>query len=602
MARLLKNDHIFHLIISSKNHMKTITLFLILAGCTATAQIIHVPGDQPTIQAGINAASDGDTVLVAENTYFENISYNAKKITVASLFLMDGDTSHITNTIINGSQSPDPDMGTVVVFDAGTDSTSILCGFTITGGTGTLAAGYNIRAGGGIFAEGGAKIIHNRIIYNQVINDAEAYGGGVVSGGSTTSWLVIRHNLISHNVASSESAWATGAGLDMYYSCILEYNEISYNECISKFLPAGGGIELYGGAWGHIDFEIKNNSIMHNIAKCTGSNTYSVYGAGVYIAMDCSGNFSNNDISYNQGEIEPGYLGYGCGILVDAVSSENLVIGNNIITHNTFTQGNWQGGGISVWGSNGNFLNNVVNDNTATFGGGIAVASGATNLSTFINNTVTGNQAASGGGLYLQEANVHLINSILWANTADEDSSIFYDGLSVLNVRYSDVENEVVWEGEGNLNADPQLGEDGIHLAGASPVFDKGALNVLINGIWYDCPLTDIDGETSPWGNSLFPEMGADEVSFVSVNEPVTGKKTMLLLSPNPCRDNLKVTSSTGEMPEEATLLNQIGQVVVSIKFSGANPILNLSGLPTGLYHVKVKCANVILTGKVVKL
>jgi len=50
---------------------------LMLASAT-----IDIPSDYSTIQAGINAATSGDTVLVQPGTYREGIDYNGKRITV----------------------------------------------------------------------------------------------------------------------------------------------------------------------------------------------------------------------------------------------------------------------------------------------------------------------------------------------------------------------------------------------------------------------------------------------------------------------------------------------------------------------------------------
>jgi len=98
-----------------------IFLFFLLISTAAIAQnTINVPADQPTIQAAINAAQNGDTVLVAPGTYSENINFVGKAVTVTS-------SGGRTVTTIDGHQA-----GTVVTFGTNEGQNSVLSGFTIT--------------------------------------------------------------------------------------------------------------------------------------------------------------------------------------------------------------------------------------------------------------------------------------------------------------------------------------------------------------------------------------------------------------------------------------------------------------------------------------
>ncbi len=97
---------------------KLIISVLILAG-TASGITIHVPGDAMTIQAGIDSADYGDTILVSAGTYYENITYEGMNVVIIS-------ESGPEQTIISGV-----DSNTVVLFVNQETRSAVLDGFTI---------------------------------------------------------------------------------------------------------------------------------------------------------------------------------------------------------------------------------------------------------------------------------------------------------------------------------------------------------------------------------------------------------------------------------------------------------------------------------------
>lgn len=260
----------------------SIYTLVLCAGCVmgwfaqvAEATIINVPADQPTIQDGINAAQNDDTVLVANGLYTENIRFFGKRIVLTSNYAFSGNPVDIQFTAISGALPDDPDTGSVVLFIDDEDARSVIQGFTIQDGTGTVwgdehGAG-EYREGGGILCAFSGPTIRDNYIVNNVVDNVAGVvstgGGGIRAGDGTPRILanrfsgnyagyggavvlnfpdraIMRGNILAGN--SSRGAFGGGAlwvnGID---ALSLVENNVLYN---NSDLLGGGGIASYIGS------------------------------------------------------------------------------------------------------------------------------------------------------------------------------------------------------------------------------------------------------------------------------------------------------------------------------------------------------------------
>ena len=88
------------------------TLF---AGAAATADTLSVPDEYATIQSAINAAQEGDEVVLQPGIYNETFNYNGKGITVRSA------EGPLTTRIDRGQT-----VGTVVTADAAAEGARLV--------------------------------------------------------------------------------------------------------------------------------------------------------------------------------------------------------------------------------------------------------------------------------------------------------------------------------------------------------------------------------------------------------------------------------------------------------------------------------------------
>ncbi|MCF7794140.1 MAG: hypothetical protein K9N09_04165 [Candidatus Cloacimonetes bacterium] len=128
------------------NIKKLIPLFALIcvnSWLVSTTWYINLDGtgDFTTIQEGINASVDNDTVLVYPGTYYENLDFNGKSITLCSQELITGNSQFINSTIIDGQN-----LESCIRIHNG-ETNAIIRGFTIQHGYGTQFWSHD---GGGI--------------------------------------------------------------------------------------------------------------------------------------------------------------------------------------------------------------------------------------------------------------------------------------------------------------------------------------------------------------------------------------------------------------------------------------------------------------------
>ena len=451
---------------------------------------VRVPADQTTIQAGIDASAAGDTVLVSPGTYFENLAYDNKDITLRS----EGGPAA---TILDGS------MAASVIKVKYLTASSAIEGFTIRNGNGT--EGY----GGGIYCEYNAS---------PAIRDCTVTGNTASNGGG----IALRNfcNATIEDCRITGNSGASGGGLRL----------LDCSPSLSRCIISGNDANLGGGI-------IFSFLAYPTITECTiSNNTASQKGAGIYYENASGGLIGDCTISNNHAT-DPDNTTYGGGIYAKN-SWAGVYVRRCLITSNSADNG----GGIASEVDESIITNCVITGNNASGtvdppysgGGGIHVSIASPE---FVNCTIVNNEAQGrGDGLRcLSLSEVTLLNCILW-NTEPGDPSHEIAMGSLANpsevvMRHCDMpagpSSVLLEEGpgsgtfdwaEGNITADPLfLGAPNFHLSPASPCIDGGT----DGGVFGLAVSHDMDGEVMPMGVGF--DIGADEYTQAALGSGAFG-------------------------------------------------------------------------------
>ncbi len=242
------------------NKLSPLLFVLGLATLLPAQSTWHVPDDFSTIQAGIDGSSNGDTVIVRDGTYFENINFNGKAITLKS-------ENGPATTIIDGNQA-----GNVVRIESGEGSDSVFEGFTVTNG--------NAFQGGGMYCRNDSSPTLTDCTFT---NNTATYGSGGMFSYSSSPTLT--DCTFTNNTASYE-----GGGM-----VCNEYSSPTLNNCTFTNNTAnddGGGMVCSSSTPTLTDCTFADNTARDSgggawfsgspstLDNCTFTNNTATYGSG----------------------------------------------------------------------------------------------------------------------------------------------------------------------------------------------------------------------------------------------------------------------------------------------------------------------------------
>ena len=439
-------------------------LSIFISSSVVFAEERLVPDVYATIQAAIDASENGDTVIVAADTYYENILFPlSKTITLKSV---NGPES----TFIEGALPEGDPSGSVVTFSA--DNSSTLEGFTITNGS-TSENGGGIRIGTN----------SSPTITNCIITNNSASSGGGITVGSTAS-PNITNCTITNNEASLRGGGIIIADSSTPFidNCIISHNLAPFGAGISCGISSAPFIT---------NSTFENNSAIGDSAIDNGG---ALHGAPNSTPIITNSIFKNNTSERNGGAM--------------AFDSAEPLIVNCTFDNNTAAL---SGGAISLLEAAPIITNCSFSNNSALTNPGGAIACNNPSPETTVTNSIFWGD--------------HPAEIACDANTISVTYSNIQGGPNwPVNPDMACADR---WPGTGNINADPRFLDQtngDFHLTNDSPCIDAGDNSELsdlqttdIDG--YDRKFDDLAVADTGNGDSPIVDMGAFE-KYLDVESP----------------------------------------------------------------------------------